>query len=110
MAFFPGQSSRVNPPQAEWVCQGHLDPMKPMRGYPISGRTALRWAVLLALSVPADAATQKIHFNREIRSILSVSCFHCHGPDSGKLKAGLRLDTKAGLYGRLLNTSPSPRD
>jgi SAM-dependent methyltransferase len=44
---------------------------------------------------PAKGAS--IHFNRDVRPILSDACFACHGPDRAKRKGGLRLDTEAGL-------------
>ena len=45
---------------------------------------------LLGLGVQAES----IDFNRDVRPILSDRCFHCHGPDVGNRKAGLRLDVR----------------
>src|SRR5580658_1450731 len=39
-----------------------------------------------------------VNFAREVRPILSDNCFACHGPDDRARKAGLRLDTKDGMF------------
>jgi Protein of unknown function (DUF1549)/Protein of unknown function (DUF1553)/Planctomycete cytochrome C len=47
-----------------------------------------------SLHAQAPSASAEIHFNRDIRPILSNRCFKCHGSDLKK--AGLDLRTQAG--------------
>ncbi len=55
------------------------------------------WAALAValtfLACPARAVGRP-DFNRDIRPILSDNCFACHGPDTQKIKGGLRLDLR----------------
>ncbi len=56
-------------------------------------------SILLAVSVHGQAAP-KVDFQKEVRPILSDSCFHCHGNDKTTRMAGLRLDTKEGAFAK----------
>jgi len=67
-----------------------------------SSRTFSWWSasalVLLPAIARADSGPGRVDFNRQIRAILSESCYQCHGPDLKKRKAGLRLDLRDGLF------------
>ena len=55
--------------------------------------------LLLAVGLSLDAMGAEtsgapVEFNRDIRPILSNTCFKCHGPDVAANKSGLRLDVR----------------
>jgi hypothetical protein len=55
-----------------------------------------RWFLaLFAMSMVGTLRADDVDFNRDIRPILSENCFFCHGQDSTKRKANLRLDDRA---------------
>ncbi len=57
--------------------------------------------LLVTPAARADGPPGKIEFNRDIRPILSDTCYTCHGPAQSTRKADLRLDTRDGLFGDL---------
>jgi hypothetical protein len=59
--------------------------------------TFAAWMATLILASCLQAAEVPT-YNRDVRPILSDRCFVCHGPDSGKRAAELRLDTEAGAH------------
>ncbi|MGH7199568.1 MAG: DUF1549 domain-containing protein, partial [Planctomycetaceae bacterium] len=42
---------------------------------------------------------ERIDFARDVRPVLSDTCYHCHGPDAGQRQADLRLDRKQNVFG-----------
>ena len=63
---------------------------------------AWSWLSVFLLVVPAVGGAENsplpVDFNRQIRPILSESCYQCHGPDVNKRKGDLRLDQRDGLF------------
>jgi uncharacterized protein DUF1553/uncharacterized protein DUF1549/cytochrome c len=48
----------------------------------------------VVFAVAAAAQPDRVSFNRDIRPIMSDTCFRCHGPDRNARKAEMRLDIK----------------
>lgn len=55
----------------------------------------------LCFLLSAPALRGAVDFNRDVRPLLSDRCFACHGPDSAKREAGLRLDEFEGATAKL---------
>ena len=51
---------------------------------------------LVSTAIAVAAGKTEIDYGRDVRPILSENCFHCHGQDSKKRMAGLRLDSFEG--------------
>src|ERR1041384_3848218 len=57
-------------------------------------RLPARAAVILCALAFHAAAKAEVKFNRDIRPIMSDTCFHCHGPDAKARKGGFRIDLR----------------
>ena len=60
------------------------------------------FVILFAMASSVIAAEEKpIDYNRDIRPLLSNTCYKCHGPDKKERQAGLRLDDRNSATGKL---------
>ena len=63
---------------------------------------------VLAASSLARAADAPLEYNRDIRPILTDTCFACHGPDSAARKGDYRLDRREDAIGKKIIVPGKP--
>ncbi|MCI0351283.1 MAG: DUF1549 domain-containing protein, partial [Acidobacteriales bacterium] len=68
---------------------------------------AIALAVFVGSVEAAPRAQESIRFNRDIRPMFAENCFACHGPDNNARKAGLRFDTKEGIFEKTKKHEPA---
>ncbi len=62
---------------------------------------------LFTLAAPALVAEDRVVFNRDVRPIMAEYCYHCHGPDPGSRKEGIRFDREDGFFGDREGAGPT---
>ena len=61
---------------------------------------AKRWLVVCVAAgvggsaAAASAQSDRVSYNRDVRPVMSDTCFRCHGPDRNARKADMRLDLR----------------
>src|SRR6187549_617819 len=58
-------------------------------------------SLVLLQGAPAQDKREKIHFNRDIRPLISDNCLKCHGPDAKANTSGIRFDTRDGAFAEI---------
>ncbi len=56
------------------------------------------WLATLASLGCFETLSAPLSFTRDVQPLLAENCLACHGPDPAARKAGLRLDTKEGIF------------
>ena len=70
-------------------------------------RFPIALATALSLPLAAFAAEDRVLFNRDVRPILAEYCYHCHGPDPGSRKEGIRFDREEGFFSKRDDAEPT---
>ena len=58
-------------------------------------------ATLSYSAFPVHAAEKTVDYNRDIRPLLSNTCYKCHGPDANERQTEFRIDKKDGAFAKL---------
>ena len=59
----------------------------------------LAWSARLsAAPVPKLTPAQSDFFEKKVRPVLVKECYKCHSAEAGRVKGGLRVDTRDGLF------------
>ena len=62
---------------------------------------------LLLVPMAVTAAEDRVLFNRDVRPLIAEYCYHCHGPDPGSRKEGIRFDREEGFFGKREDSEPA---